>query len=69
MSYLVKTWQEACRRDGGEEQENPRPAAPATETTNFADLSAEKLDNVAEARTSKNTNVQTKWGVKIFRGK
>ena len=54
---------------GGKVQENPRPAAPATETTRFADLSAEDVDKLAEARTSKNTNVQTKWGVKIFRGK
>ena len=53
---------------GGKVQENPRPAAPATETTRFADLSAEEVDKLAEARTSKNTNVQTKWGVKIFRG-
>ena len=53
---------------GGKVQENPRPAAPATETTRFADLSAE-IDKLAEARTSKNTNVQTKWGVKIFIGK
>ena len=54
---------------GGEVQENPRPAAPETETTRFADLSAEEVDKVAEARTRKNTNLQTKWGVKIFRGK
>ena len=54
---------------GGNVQENPRPAAPATEITRFADLSAEEVDKLAKARTSKNTNVPTKWGVKIFRGK
>ena len=34
----------------------------------FPTLTATDVDELASSRTSKNTNEQTKWGVKLFRG-
>ena len=35
----------------------------------FATLTEIDINNIADARTSKNTDVQTKWGLKIFKGR
>ena len=47
------------QESGVDTQENPRPTAPATETTRFADLSAGEVDKLAEIRTSNYTNAQS----------
>ena len=39
----------------------PKPAR-------FLTLTAEDVDDLASSRTSTNTNEQTKWGLKLFRG-
>ena len=60
--------------------ENPPSPQPSTSTdfaTNalptahrgrFATLTTQDVDELASSRTSRNTNEQTKWGVKIFSG-
>ena len=46
-----------------------RPASnPAATGGRFVRLRADEVDSVASARTVKNTNEQTKWGTKIFKG-
>ena len=46
-----------------------RPASnPAATGGQFVRLRADEVDSVASARTAKNTNEQTKWGTKIFKG-
>ena len=52
----------------GQVQGTVEPPAAAKQSTRFADLTEEEVDRLAEARTSKNTNIQTKWGVKIMTG-
>ena len=42
---------------------------PAATGGRFVRLTAAEVDSVASARTAKNTNEQTKWGTKIFKGK
>ena len=50
-----------------EKEETPRPSTNCG-TGRFLQVTASDLDNIAEERSSKNTKVQTKWGVKILRG-
>ena len=42
--------------------------APLQPKPRFATLTEAEVDSVASARTAKNTNEQTKWGTKIFKG-
>ena len=46
-----------------------RPASnPASTGGRFLRLTADEIDSVVSAWTAKNTNEQTKWGTKIFKG-
>ena len=49
------------------EENEIRP--PACKQARFVDLTDEQLDRMAADRVSKNTQQQTKWGMKIFTGK
>ena len=51
------------------ETESEEVVKPVEPNSRFAALSAQDLDGIAAARISKNTDIQTKWGLKIFRGK
>ena len=42
--------------------------APLQPKPRFATLTEAEVDSVASVRTAKNTNEQTKWGTKIFKG-
>jgi hypothetical protein len=42
---------------------------PVNKKSRFAHLTNEQLDEVASERLSRNTDHQTKWAVKLFKGK
>ena len=47
----------------------PKTEAPAAPKSNrFLDLREEQVDAIADSRTAKNTNIQTKWGLNVFKG-
>ena len=46
----------------------PQVAESVKKTKRFPVLLKDEVDQLAGARTSKNTDEQTKWGVRIFRG-
>ena len=56
-------------QDDIEMDDQPAPKSNTFTKERFVEIDENELDNLAANRLSHNTKEQTKWGVKIFRGK
>ena len=69
LLFFVRAFGEELLTDQpAQVQESLEPPAAAQQRTQMAYLTEEELERLAEARTNKDTIIQTKWGVKILAG-